>query len=73
VEPFDVAVGLRPAGADLGVADAGGQSGAECLSAELVAVVDEDTLELPASGLELWGDAAGERRRSARRSGQPLA
>ena len=61
VQSFDVAVGLRAAGADLGVPDAGGQSGAEGVAAELVAVVGEHAFELPARVLELGGDAAGER------------
>jgi hypothetical protein len=39
VQSFDVAVGLWAPGADLGVLNAGGESGAEGLAAELVAVV----------------------------------
>jgi hypothetical protein len=61
VQAFDVAVGLRAPGADLGVVGAGGQSGAELAAAELVAVVAEDPLELPAGGLQGLGDPPGER------------
>jgi hypothetical protein len=39
VEPFDVAVGLWAPGADLAVADAGWQAGAERAAAELASVV----------------------------------
>jgi len=63
VQGFDVAVGLRAAGVDVG--EAGAESFdrlVEALAAVLVAVVGEDALELPAGGLELSGDAAGERR-----------
>jgi len=52
VQCFDVAVGLRPAGAD--VCDSCFQRGdrlLERLASELVAVVAEDALELPAACL----------------------
>lgn len=49
VQPFDVSVGLRTSGADLGDASAERGSGrAEPLVAELVAAVDEQPLESPA-------------------------
>ena len=60
MQPFDVAVGLRAPGADLGVRDAVGQSGAEGAAAELAAVVAEYAFELPAGVLELCGDAPGQ-------------
>ena len=56
MQSFDVAVGLRTAGADLGVRGAGRESRVELAATELVAVVGEDALELPAGGLEFGGD-----------------
>lgn len=58
VESFDVSVGLWPSGVDaavLGVesGDGGGEGGA----LELVAVIGENALQPPASGLEIAGDA----------------
>jgi hypothetical protein len=63
VQPFDVPVGLWSAGADLGVRDTIGQSFGEGAASELVAVVAEHPLKLPARLLEVFGDAPGERRR----------
>src|SRR5438067_783068 len=63
VQGFDVAVGLRPAGVDVGEACAEPvERAAEALAAELVAVVGEDALEPPAGLLQLRCDAAGELR-----------
>ena len=63
VQRLDMAVGLWPAGVDVG--DAGAEPFdrlMETLAPVLVAVVAEDTLEPPAGGLQLSGDAAGELR-----------
>ena len=60
VQAFDVSVGLGPSGADLAVADASGQSAGEGLAPELVAVVGEHALKLPARGLEFCCDSAGQ-------------
>ena len=61
MQSFDVAVGLRPAGADAGVADSGREACAEDVAAEFVAVVGQHPLEPPACRFELGGDAARER------------
>ena len=61
VQALDVAVGLRTAGANEGVAGRQfGQGGGEGRAAELVAVVRENALEPPAGGGEVLGDAPGE-------------
>jgi hypothetical protein len=59
VESFDVPVGLRSAGANPGVTGAERcERAAEVEVAELVAVVRQNPLELPARGLQVRRDTA---------------
>ena len=60
VQRLDGTVGLRPAGLDARLArsERGERVGEG--AAKLAAVVGEDTLEPPAGGPQLGGDAAGE-------------
>jgi hypothetical protein len=63
VQRLDMSVRLWAAGVDVGDARAEALHGrVEARALELVAVVAEDALELPAGSLQLAGDAAGERR-----------
>ena len=60
VEPFDVAVRLRPSGVDSCVGDAEAVEGRVEGSFELAAVVAEYTFELPSARSEPTCDALGE-------------